>query len=344
MTIRMIGRFTCVLAIALAIQVQAQTPAQAPPPPTALRIITFDGGWNLPLWAAQRQGFFEAQGLAVQLSYTPTSIFLVTAVLEGRADIAFAGFDNVVAYQEGQGEAKIPENPDLFAFMGGDGGFLTIVAAPAVKRFDDLKGKTLSVDAMTTGFAFVARELVASNALAETDVNFVRAGGTANRYRELMAGKHDATLLRTPFELLAQNRGFNVLAKADALGAYQGTVGAARRSWAREHDAALVGFIRAYRAAMDWLYDRANREIVEAILVANVRDMTPALAKQSYELLLADKGGLARDLAPDLTGMRTVLRLRSKFGAPAKTLTDPMKYVDLGYHERAMAAGALGKR
>jgi len=343
-TIRMIGRFTCVLAIALAIQVQAQTPAQAPPPPTALRIITFDGGWNLPLWAAQRQGFFEAQGLAVQLSYTPTSIFLVTAVLEGRADIAFAGFDNVVAYQEGQGEAKIPENPDLFAFMGGDGGFLTIVAAPAVKRFDDLKGKTLSVDAMTTGFAFVARELVASNALAETDVNFVRAGGTANRYRELMAGKHDATLLRTPFELLAQNRGFNVLAKADALGAYQGTVGAARRSWAREHDAALVGFIRAYRAATDWLYDRANREIVEAILVANVRDMTPALAKQSYDLLLADKGGLARDLAPDLTGMRTVLRLRSKFGAPAKTLTDPMKYVDLGYHERAMAAGALGKR
>ena len=344
MTIRMIGRFTCVLAIALAIQVQAQTPAQAPPPPTALRIITFDGGWNLPLWAAQRQGFFEAQGLAVQLSYTPTSVFLVTAVLEGRADIAFAGFDNVVAYQEGQGEAKIPENPDLFAFMGGDGGFLTIVAAPAVKRFDDLKGKTLSVDAMTTGFAFVARELVASNALAETDVNFVRAGGTANRYRELMAGKHDATLLRTPFELLAQNRGFNVLAKADALGAYQGTVGAARRSWAREHDAALVGFIRAYRAATDWLYDRANREIVEAILVANVRDMTPALAKQSYDLLLADKGGLARDLAPDLTGMRTVLRLRSKFGAPAKTLTDPMKYVDLGYHERAMAAGALGKR
>ena len=346
MIVRIIGRFISACVIALAIQAQAQTPApaQTPPPPTALRVITFDGGWNLPLWAAQRQGFFEAQGLAVQLSYTPTSVFLVTAVLEGRADIAFAGFDNVVAYQEGQGEAKIPDNPDLFAFMGGDGGFLTIVAAPAVKRFDDLKGKTLSVDAMTTGFAFVARELVASNALAETDVNFVRAGGTANRYRELMAGKHDATLLRTPFELLAQNRGFNVLAKADALGAYQGTVGAARRSWAREHDAALVGFIRAYRAAMDWLYDRANREIVEAILIANVRDMTPALAKQSYDLLLADKGGLARDLAPDLAGMRTVLRLRSKFGAPAKTLTDPMKYVDLGYHERAMATGALGKR
>jgi ABC-type nitrate/sulfonate/bicarbonate transport system substrate-binding protein len=330
--VRIIGRFMFACVIASAIQAHAQTPV-------ALRVITFDGGWNLPIWAAQRQGFFDAQSLVVQLSYTPTSVFLVTALFEDRADIALAGFDNVVAYQEGQGEAKIPDSPDLFAFMGGDGGFLAIVAAPAVKRFDDLKGKTLSVDAMTTGFAFVARELVASNALAEPDVNFVRAGGTANRYRELIAGKHDATLLRTPFELLAQNRGFNLLARAEALGAYQGTVGAARRSWAREHDAALVGFIRAYRAAMDWLYERANREIVEAILVANVRDMTPALAKQSYDLLLADKGGLARDLAPDLAGMRTVLRLRSKFASPRKTLTDPMKYVDLSYYDQA-----LGKR
>jgi ABC-type nitrate/sulfonate/bicarbonate transport system substrate-binding protein len=329
-TVRVMVRIVVACVIALALHAQAQTAA-----PVALRVIAFDGGWNLPIWAAQRQGFFDAEGLSVQLAYTPTSAFLVNALVEGRVDLAFAVFDNVVAYREGQGEAKVPDNPDLFAFMGGDGGFLAIVASPSVKRFGDLKGKTMSVDAMTTGFAFVVRELVASNGLAETDVNFVRAGGTANRYRELVAGKHDATLLRTPFELLAQNRGFNLLASADALGAYQGTVGVARASWAREHEAALVGFIRAYRAATDWLYDRANREIVEALLVANIRDMSPALAKQSYDLLLGDKGGLARDLAPDLAGMRTVLRLRSKFGLPQKALTDPMKYVDLSYYEKA---------
>ena len=93
-----------------------------------LRVLAFDGGWNLPMWAAQRNGFFEAQGLAVQLSYTPNSGFLVTSVLDGKADIALAAIDNLVAYQEGQGEAKIADNPDLFAFMGGDGGFLSVVA------------------------------------------------------------------------------------------------------------------------------------------------------------------------------------------------------------------------
>ena len=168
-------------------------------------------------------------------------------------------------------------------------------------------------------------------------MSFVRAGGTANRYRDLIGGKHDATLLRTPFELLARNRGFNVLASAESLGAYQGTVGIARRSWAREHEAALVGFIRAYRQASDWLYDRANRDIAEGLLVANIRDMTPALAKQAYDILLADHGGLYRDLAPDVGGIRTVLALRSKFGTPQKMLTDPGKYVDLSYYEKASA-------
>ena len=145
--------------------------------------------------------------------------------------------------------------------------------------------------------------------MSETDVTYVRAGGTLARYRDLLAGKHDATLLRTPFELLARQRGFRELADAESLGAYQGTVGAARRAWAASHEKELIGFLRAYRSGVDWLYDRANRDLVEAMLVANIRDMTPALAKQSYDLLLADEGGITRDVALDLDGIRTVLRL-----------------------------------
>ena len=305
------------------------------PPPTALRVLAFDGGWNLPIWVAQRNGLFESQGLAVQLAYTPTSGFLVTSLLDGKVDVAFATIDNVVAYQEGQGEVKIPDDPDLFAFMGGDGGFFSLVASPAVKSVTDLKGRTVSVDAMTTGLAFVVRELIVRGGVPEADVNFVRAGGTASRYRDLVAGKHDATLLRTPFELLAESRGYHRIAAAETLGAYQGTVGIARRSFAREHEAALVGFLRAYKAATDWLYEPANREIAEALLVAHIRDMTPALAKQSYELLVAGQGGLSRDLAPDAAGIRTVLELRGKFATPKKTLSDPMKYVDLGYYNKA---------
>ena len=311
--------------------------AQAPPPPAPkpLRVITFDGGWNLPLWAAQRQGFFRANGVDVQTTYTPNSGFLIASLFDGKADIALALIDNLVAYQEGQGEAKIPDAPDLFAFMGSDGGFLSVVAAPGVAGFADLKGKTLSVDAMTTGAAFVLREIVARHGLADTDLSYVRAGGTANRYRDLLAGKHQATLLRTPFDLMAMARGHKQLARAESLGAYQGTSGLARRSWARDNEAALIGFLRAYRSGVDWIYDRANREVVEALLVASSADMSPALARQSYDLLLAEQGGITRDLSIDMAGLRAVLELRSKYGVPQKTLTDPARYIDLGYREKA---------
>ena len=168
----------------------------------------------------------------------------------------------------------------------------------------------------------------------------MRAGGTSNRYRDLLAGKHDATLLRTPFELLAKNRGFNQLAIAESLGAYRRHGRRWRGARGRKaNEAALIGFMRGYRAGVDWLYDRANREVVEAMLVANIRDMTPALAKQSYDLLLADKGGVTRDVALDIEGIRTVLMLRSKYGQPPKKLDDPTKYVDLTYYEKA-----FGKR
>ncbi len=176
-------------------------------------------------------------------------------------------------------------------------------------------------------------------AFAKPMSRYVRAGGTPNRYRDLVAGKHDATLLRTPFELLAQNRGFNVLATAASLGAYEGTVGAVRRSWARQNEAAMIGFLRGYRNGVTWVCDPENRDVVEALLVANIRDMTPALARQSYDLLVAPQGGLTRDASLDVEGIRTVLALRSRYATPPRTLDDPSRYIDTSYYDKA-----FGKR
>jgi len=293
-----------------------------------LRVIVFPGGFNLPIWAAERQGFFEEHGVRVLLTPTPSSTFQMQGLAEGRFDIAMTAFDNVVAYQEGQGEAEIPPNPDLFAFMGSDQGFLSVIGGREVKSFKDLKGKKLSVDALTTGYAFVLRELMARNGIAESDVTFDRAGGALSRFQELLKGSHSATILVTPFDLLAMNKGHARLAVAhEQLGPYQGVVAAARRSWAKQNEAAVVGFVRAYRAGVEFLY--ANREIAGALLIANVRAMTPDLAKQTLGVLLDERSGFFRDVRLDPTGMETVLALRSKFGKVK--LYDPQKYLDNNY-------------
>jgi len=298
-----------------------------------LRVIVFPGGFNLPIWAAERQGFFEEQGVRVVLTPTPSSTFQMQGLAEERFDIAMTAFDNVVAYQEGQGEASIPPNPDMFAFMGSDQGFLSVIGGREVKSFKDLKGKKLSVDALTTGYAFVLRELLARSGIAEADVTFDRAGGALSRFQELLKGTHAGTILVTPFDLLAMNKGHARLAVAhEQLGAYQGVVAAARRSWAAKNEAALVGFVRAYHAGVEFLY--SNSEIAAALLVANVRAMTPALAKQTLEVLLDPASGFFRDVRLDSAGMQTVLALRSRFGNVK--LYDPQKYLDPSYRKKAL--------
>jgi hypothetical protein len=96
--------------------------------------------------------------------------------------------------------------------------------------------------------------------------------------------------------------------------------------------------MRGYRDAMDWLYDRNNRAAAADLLMANDAAVTPELAQLSLDILLDDQGGFWRDLELDLEGIRTVLALRTRFGMPQKTLTDPLPYVDLSLHEKAFAA------
>jgi ABC-type nitrate/sulfonate/bicarbonate transport system substrate-binding protein len=312
--------------------------AQAPALKT-VNAITFGGGYNIPAWIAQRQGFFAKHGIAVNLTYTPNSVYLMTSLIEGKFDMALTSIDNLIAYQEGQGEAPVKAPVDLVAFMGMDNAFLYLITAPQIKTFADLRGKELSVDAMSTGFAFVLREMVNRSDIKESEITYVRAGGSPTRFRNLLEGRHAGTLLPTPFELQAQEKGYNKLAAGmDLFGHYMGRSAFARRAWVKENEATVVNFMLAYRDAMEYLFDPRNREICEALLIANDPGMTPALAKKTYDVFVDPKMGLFRNLALDMEGVKTVLELRSKYGAPQKTLTDPMKYVDLSLHQKAFGA------
>src|SRR5439155_17645448 len=121
------------------------------------------------------------------------------------------------------------------------------------------------------------------------------------------------------------------------IGRYQGSVGAARRAWAAANAGALVGYIRAYVAAVDWLYDPANRAEAMEILQRRLADVSPGNAARSYdELLHPSRGSLSRKAAIDPEGVRTVLALRREFARPARPLSDPSRYYDPAYYERAL--------
>jgi ABC-type nitrate/sulfonate/bicarbonate transport system substrate-binding protein len=297
-------------------------------------VNVFPGGFNWGVYVGQDKGFFAEGGIALEVQGTPNSVTQMTDFSQEKFDIAMTAVDNIVAYVEGQGEAPIGPRADFMAVMGSDSGFLSLVAAPSIQKIENLAGKALSVDAMTTGYAFVLYEIMRRHGLDKDrgDYEIVRAGGMAQRWGGLREGKHAATLLSAPYNLVAKNSGFIELAKAtDIIGRYQGNVAAVRRPWAAQNRSRISAYIRAYRQSIAWLYDATNRVEAIAILRRHLPQMPQAIAEASYDELLDPARGFFKACEIDPLGLECVLDLRSRYGLPSKQLNNPAKYCDLSF-------------
>jgi ABC-type nitrate/sulfonate/bicarbonate transport system substrate-binding protein len=306
------------------------------PATRTLEACTFPGGFNWPFWVGAEKGFFAAEGLEVKLTAATGSVMQIRGLAEGKFDIGVSTIDNVVAYDEGQGEANLASPPDFFAFMGAQFGAVRLVAQPDIHAIPELKGKSLAVDAATTGYAFVLRKLLQRGGLSESDYALEPMGGTAQRAEALMQGRTAATILTSPLEIVPESRGYRRLANAvDVVGPYQAVTGIAKRSWARDNADALVAFIRAYRKSLDWLADPSHRAEAIAIYRAHLPQASEEIAGKAWEVLLAGPEGFQKNAKLDRAGIETVIALRKEFAHPSVPLGAADKYIDESYYLKA---------
>ena len=296
-----------------------------------IELICFPGAPNLPIYVAQSKGWFESNGVSVNLSTTPNSAFQAENLASGKFQIAGTAFDNVVAYQEGQGAVPLKDT-DFFAFMGATQVELAFITAPTISSYEDIKGQSLALDALSTGFAFCLYEMLAKNGLSKSDYKMVPVGATPARWESVKAGEHVGTLTIEPFTSIARNQGFKVLdTSTNIFPAYQGGAFAASRKWAAENPETLKGYIRGYLAGLAWTLDPANREEATQILLTNMPEIKPQVAGAVMNSLLSPRSGLTPKGAMLMDGVDTVLDLRSRYGSGGK-LSDPTKYIDLSYY------------
>jgi len=305
---------------------------------TPLELIIFPGGTNWPLWVGTDKGLFAAHGLDVHLTATPNSVFLMQNLVAGKFDIASAAFDNFVAYDEGQGEAPLDRPADVVAVMGGATGGVRLLVQPDIRTIGELKGKSLAVDAATTGYAFVLRKFLQRGGLAENDYTFEKLGSTSQRAEALMQGKTAGTIVTSPIDIIPVAKGFRRLADVTQdIGPYQATLYGVRREWARAHEAELVEFIRALLESIAWLADASHRDEAVAVYRTHLPQASEEAARKAYDALLGGgPDGIRKDGRIDIDGAKTVLRIRSEFGRPQKDLADPSKYIDESYYLKAL--------
>jgi ABC-type nitrate/sulfonate/bicarbonate transport system substrate-binding protein len=199
-----------------------------------------------------------------------------------------------------------------------------------------LRGKALAVDARASGFVFIVEKLLRSNSFAPADYNFVEVGGWEKRYQALLEGKCSATLLTPPFVGSALDRGCHLLARGDQIvPCYQGTGGAAKRSWAEQNRDLLVRYIRATAAATQWCFEPANRSQCIRLLAKHNGIEGPA-AERTLDALLDQHYGIYPKVELNIPGVAAALELRAEMGFLNRPLPPVEKYVDVSYHQDAV--------
>jgi ABC-type nitrate/sulfonate/bicarbonate transport system substrate-binding protein len=301
-----------------------------------ITLNSFKSSTLWPIYVAQRQGFFDKQGIVIKNVYTPNSTAQMVGLIKGEFQMVTTALDNVVAYNQGDGSQQAPKDVDLIAVMGGTNGANSLIAQPEIKSIKDLKGRDLAVDAITTGYAFVLQEILAKNGIGPNDYKLVAFGNTGARWQALREKKAVAGLLAPPVSQTAVAQGYvNLADAAEALGGYQGTVVAATREWSKNNADTVVGVIRAYRQGLEWLRVPANKQAALDILRAELPETTPAVAEETYAFLVTNPKGFDVGGRLDPAGAKQVLELRRRYGPQGKPAADISRHIDESYFERA---------
>jgi hypothetical protein len=185
---------------------------------TELKVIVFEGVQNLPLFAALANGLFAGQGLDIDLTFTPDSGTLRNGLAEGRFDIAHTAVDNAIAMVE-------LAHKDVAIVLGGDNGFNGLFFQPEIASFEDLRGKTVLVDAPNTAFALVLYKILDNHGLKRGDYAIQPVGATPFRLARMKEDKNAAAaILNLPYRILGSRAGLKFICDAvSEIGPYLST-------------------------------------------------------------------------------------------------------------------------
>ena len=292
---------------------------------SALRSI-----FALPLFVAEREGYFVREGLDFSMVPVPGGgERLIRALHDGTADMSHVATAFLV-------QAALTGSDAVAVVAEFNNPIYSLVAKPENKSYADLKGKLIGVAAETGSITASIRKLLALNGLQREDYRTRFVDGTPDRLSCLTAGDCDTVPLGQPHDFVAMRRGYRLLGlSTDAVSEYLYTVTAARRSWAAANKDTVVRYVRALSAAFKFIRDPARRgEVLKTIVD------TTGFSQANAELTLAlyfepDRRVLPKAGEISINGMEQAIALMGESGAIKAPLPAAERFVDLQYLQAA---------
>lgn len=218
-----------------------------------------------PQYVALTQGFFEEEGLTIELSNGQGADKVMTAVLSGQVDIGFAGPEaSVYVYNEGREDYAV-----VFAQLtNGDGTFLLGREPDPDFQWSDLKGKTViggrkgGMPAIILQYVLEKNDLkVGEDVFIDTTMQFAAMPGA------FMGGQGDYVIIFEPTAstMEKEGKGYIVASLGAESGAVPYTAYFARKSTIENNPELISKFTRAIYKGQQWVDTHSPEEIAEAI-------------------------------------------------------------------------------
>src|ERR1700688_4918289 len=330
-TVAVVTLVTPVLLVSVSLT--AQTTA-----PTKIKLLTLLGK-PLQFVIAEKQGYFAKHGVSAETGNLPSSDVLRSNLANGNGDLAYLAVDNAVAMVE-------LAHQDMVILMGGEGSQNELVVQPEIKALEELRGKTLIVDAPNTAYALKMKKILLAKGLQVVrDYEMKPIGGTPQRLIAMREHKEYAgSMLGPPALITAKREGFVSLAKVqDVIGPYQAAGYFAQRKWALDNKENVENYLAAIIEAQRWLMDPANKQEVIDLWISEFH-MKPEIAAATYESSVNAPGGFEKDATLDIEGFKNVLQLRAEMegqwgGHPPSV----DKYYDPSYYHDALKKTSAAK-
>lgn len=218
-----------------------------------------------PLYAAIENGYFEEEGIEIDLILTSGADAVSAAVISGDAQVGFAGAESVVYIYEGGQEDYL----QIFAGLTTrDGQF--IVSREYIEDFtlDDLIGKEILVGRSSGMPALNFLNSLDNYGISEdemivnTSVEFAALSGT------FIAGEGDFVNLFEPNATLLENEGYGyiVASVGELSGEVPYTTFYANKSYVEENEEILTSFTNAIAKGLDYVLNNDSYDIAELIV------------------------------------------------------------------------------
>ena len=282
--------------------------------------------FSLPIFVAEREGFFAHEGLAVNIvPIAGGTTQMIAALDKGTVDVTHVSTPFLIsAHLAGSDAVAIAgefANP-----------IYSLVTRPEIQHFGDLKGKLVGLAVAADTVAISTRRLLARNGLGDTDYRVKEMVGTPARAQCLLSGECDAVPLGQPDDFLAREKGYNILGlTSEAVPRFQYTVTAARASFATANREAIMRYVLALAAAFRFIHDPSDREAVVKTIVETTDSSAP-IARQILALYLdPDRGVLPKHGELDLAGLAQVIAFMGETGAIQGSLPPPGEFVNLDF-------------